>query len=95
MTILYTCIYVYAHTYNCVWARVHAFAFVCARVNVYIYTCVCACVRVYKCIHLYTGRRIFTHDFPQESPVIYGYRVAMISRLLKIQGLFGRISSLL
>ena len=51
---------------------------------IYIYIYVCVCIYVYTCMHIHAT-----------DMYVCNYVVAMISRLLKVIGLFCRISSLL
>ena len=70
---------------------------------IYIYICVCVCVRVRVHLHLAVARAVNNLEIPEMSIqnvcvcvctyICHG--VATINRLLKIIGLFCRISSLL
>jgi len=70
---------------------------VCACVCVFAYgcVCVCVCVFVYVCVCVCVCLRVFVYICSAKEPYKSNYGVAMISRLLKIIGLFYRISSLL
>jgi len=70
---------------------------VCASVCVFACgcVCVCVCVFVYVCVCVCVCLRVFVYICSAKEPYKSNYGVAMISRLLKIIGLFYRISSLL
>jgi len=105
---VYTYVYVRIHTYVCIrtytYVRIHTYSchigiYICiyiySHIYIYIYH---TYLRIYIHTHIYIPIRIHicTHAYSaHNSSALTSYGVDTISRLLKITGLFCRISSLL
>jgi len=77
--LLCVCVTMYMHSCMYIFTCVH------------IHMCTCSCVYIFTCVHVH----VCTYSLTRIQSFIVSYGVATISRLLKIAGLFCRISSLL
>ena len=98
-TYRYMCTHTYTHTHARMICRLHSSSRKFVRVYVCMYVYVtCIYVWVHVCIERQIEPQIFVHVCiicVHVCTYVYGHGVATISRLLKIIGLFCRISSLL
>ena len=90
-------VYIYMHMY--IYIYIYICIYICIHIYVYLRICFYLRVCIYICIHIYTFIidacvNVCTRVSGCVRP-IYNYGVATMSRLLKIIGLFSRISSLL